>query len=107
MTTLLPSPKGKKAHSFDGFIVLTSGAEGQRPVGEAAPSNPAYNAGRCWSWTATWIEGLPHPKLVLPSYVEKSENDPTSIEFHYTLGHIMRTPAALGPPSPLYFQRPS
>ena len=54
-TTPLPAPNGNNAHSFDGlFTFPESGAEGQLPVAEAAPGNPAYNGGRWSVNTVTW-----------------------------------------------------
>ncbi len=80
-TTSLPAPNGKNNQSFDKIFVFTNGADGQLPVGEAAPGNPMYNGGRWWVHTATWIDDLPHPKFVLTSYDE--------VMFHYGLGHII------------------
>ena len=42
-TTSLPAPNGKNNQSFDKIFVFTNGAEGQLPVGEAAPGNPSSN----------------------------------------------------------------
>ena len=91
-TTSLPGPNGKNDQSFDKIFVFTNGAEGQLPVGEAAPGNPMYNGGRWWVHTATWIDDLPHPKIVLTSYEE--------VMFHYGLGHLIIEDAGI------YFQCP-
>ena len=91
-TTSLPGPNGKNNQSFDKIFVFTNGAEGQLPVGEAAPGNPNYNGGRWWVHTATWIDELPHDKFVLTSYDE--------VMFHYKLGHIIIADAET------YFQCP-
>lgn len=80
-TTTLPAPNGKNNQSFDKIFVITNGADGQLPVGEAAPGNPGYNGGRWWVHTAAWIDELPHPKVVLTSYDE--------VMFHYSLGHLI------------------
>lgn len=80
-TTSLPAPNEKNEQSFDKIFVVTNGADGQLPVGEAAPGNPNYNGGRWWVHTATWIDDLPHPKMVLTSYEE--------VMFHYDLGHLI------------------
>ena len=80
-TTDLPAPNGKNDQSFDKLFVFTNGAEGQLPVAEAAPGNPSYNGGRWAAMTATWIDELPHPKLVLTSYED--------VMFHYNLGHLI------------------
>lgn len=79
-TTTLPAPNGKNDQSFDPIFVFTNGANGQLPVGEAAPGNPNYNGGRWSVHLATWIDDLPHEKMVLTSYDE--------VMFHYNLGHI-------------------
>lgn len=91
-TTSLPGPNGKNNQSFDKIFVFTNGAEGQLPVGEAAPGNPNYNGGRWTVQQATWIDELPHPEMVLMSYDE--------VMFHYSLGHIIITDAET------YFQCP-
>ncbi|HSJ56984.1 MAG TPA: hypothetical protein VLC95_07370 [Anaerolineae bacterium] len=79
-TTTLPAPTAANAQSYDVILVFTNGAEGQLPVAEAAPGNPNYNGGRWTAYTATWIENLPHPKIVLTSYDD--------VLFHVSLGHI-------------------
>lgn len=48
--TTLPPPNGKNNQSYDKLFVIP----GQMPVGEAAPSNPAYNGGRWFTHTVTW-----------------------------------------------------
>lgn len=79
-TTDLPGPNGKNNQSFDKIFVFTNGAEGQLPVAEAAPGNPLYNGGRWTAQSATWIDDLPHDKMVLTSYDE--------VMYHANLGHI-------------------
>jgi hypothetical protein len=91
-TTSLPAPMDTNAQSFDPIFVFTNGAEGQLPVGEAAPGNPMYNGGRWSAYTATWIEELPHAKPVLTSYEE--------VQFHANLGHLILEEIGL------YFQCP-
>jgi hypothetical protein len=91
-TTSLPAPNDKNDQSFDKIFVVTNPAEGQLPVGEAAPGNPNYNGGRWWVHTATWIEDLPHPKPVLTSYDQ--------VMLHYGLGHLIIEDAEV------YFQCP-
>lgn len=91
-TTSLPAPNDKNKQSFDKIFVFTNGAEGQPPVGEAAPGNPSYNGGRWWVFTATWADDLPHPELVLTSYEE--------VMFHAELGHLILEDAGI------YFQCP-
>ena len=107
VATPLPAPNGKNAHSFDKLFVFTNGAEGQLLVGDSAPGNPSYNGGRWETWTASWIEDLPHPKVVLTAYAKDSVDNPFySIEFHYELGHIMLEKGSPGPPPPPYFECP-
>lgn len=91
-TTTIPGPNGKNNQSFDKIFVFTNGVDGQLPVGEAAPGNPMYNGGRWSVYTATWIDDLPHPKLMLTSYED--------VMFHYDLGHIVLEDAET------YFQCP-
>jgi hypothetical protein len=91
-TTSLPAPNDSNQQSFDMIFVVTNGAEGQMPVGEAAPGNPMYSGGRWWVHTATWIEDLPHPKPVLTSYDE--------VMLHAGLGHLIIEDAEI------YFQCP-
>ena len=91
-TTSLPAPNDNNQQSFDMIFVVTNGAEGQMPVGEAAPGNPMYSGGRWWLHTATWIEDLPHPKPVLTSYDE--------VMLHAGLGHLIIADAQV------YFQCP-
>lgn len=80
-TTSLPAPTEANAQSYDLIFAFTNGAEGQLAVAEAAPGNPNYNGGRWSAYSATWIENLPHPKIVLTSYAD--------VLFHVSLGHII------------------
>lgn len=91
-TTSLPAPNGNNDQSFDKIFVVTNGAEGQLPVGEAAPGNPNYSGGRWWVHTATWIDELPHSKVVLTSYED--------VMLHASLGHLIIADAEV------YFQCP-
>ncbi len=97
VTTELPAPNGNNAHSFDKFFVFTNGAEGQLPVGEAAPGK-GYNGGRWVTYTATWADEVPHPIFVLKSYEE--------VMFHYGLGHLTITKGSPAEGPPAYFQCP-
>ena len=97
-TTTLPAPNGKNNQSFDKLFVITNGVEEQLPVSEAAPGNPNYNGGRWWVHTATWIDDLPHPKLLLTSYEE--------VMFHYNLGHLIISEGSPEGGPPAYFQCP-
>jgi hypothetical protein len=91
-TTSLPAPNGNNQQSFDKIFVVTNGAEGQLPVGEAAPGNPMYNGGRWWVHTATWTDGSPNPLPVLTSYDE--------VMYHASMGHLIIEDAEV------YFQCP-
>lgn len=54
-TTSLPAPNGNNNQSYDGLYAFPNGgAEGQLPVAEAAPGNPAYNGGRWIAYAVTW-----------------------------------------------------
>lgn len=53
-TADLPAPTENNRQSFDGLFKFTNGVEGQLPVAEAAPGNPAYNSGRWIEYFATW-----------------------------------------------------
>jgi hypothetical protein len=53
-TTPLPAPTDHNAQSFDGLFGFSNGVEGQLPVSEAGPGNPAYNGGRWDLYTVTW-----------------------------------------------------
>ena len=94
-TTTLPAPTDHNAQSFDKIFVFTNGAEGQLPVGEAAPGNPMYNGGRWTAQLTEWTEAgmaAHDPLPVLMSYDE--------VMVHYNLGHLSITPAGN------YFQCP-
>ena len=91
-TTTLPAPTANNEQSFDKIFVVTNPAAGQLPVGEAAPGNSDYNGGRWWAHTATWIDDLPHDKVVLTSYED--------VMFHAKLGHLIIADAEV------YFQCP-
>jgi hypothetical protein len=60
-TTDLPPPNGNNDQSFDGLFKFTNGVEGQLPVAEAAPGNPAYNGGR---WIEYFVTFTGTPELV-------------------------------------------
>jgi hypothetical protein len=67
----LPAPNENNRQSFDPLIKFTNGAEGQLPVAEAAPGNPAYNGGRWIEYKATWDADAAH--VLLTSYAEVLE----------------------------------
>ena len=103
-TTGLPAPNAHNLQSFDKLFVITNGADGQLPVGEAAPGNPNYNGGRWITQTVVWTDlgidqhdgGVP----LLTSYAEVME--------HEALDHLRITPGSPGGPlaPPDYFQCP-
>lgn len=63
----LPAPTANNVQSYDKLFVFTNGAEGQLPVSEAGPGNPAYNGGRWFTHTVTWDDDITDPP-VLKSY---------------------------------------
>ena len=91
-TTTLPAPNENNQQSYDKIFVITNGAEGQLPVGEAAPGNPNYTGGRWSVQVATWADDVPHDIMVLTSYEE--------VMFHASLGHLTIESAGF------YFQCP-
>jgi len=60
-TASLPAPNDDNSQSFDGLFKFTNGVEGQLPVAEAAPGNPAYNGGR---WIEYFVTFTGTPELV-------------------------------------------
>jgi hypothetical protein len=101
-TTTLPPPNEHNLQSFDMLFVITNGAAGQMPVGEAAPGNPNYNGGRWFTqtvmWTADGMDAYGGALPVLMSYEE--------IEYNYDMEYLeikAGSPAG-GPPD--YFQCP-
>lgn len=74
----LPEPRGNNQQSFDGLFVVVNGVEGQMPVAEAAPGNPAYNGGRWDVYQVMWIAGEPS---LLTSYDD--------IAYQEMLGNVM------------------
>ena len=102
-TTTLPPPNEHNLQSFDMLFVITNGAPGQMPVGEAAPGNRNYNGGRWFTQTVMWTadgmdyydeEGVP----VLMSYEE--------IEYNYDMGYLEINPGSPAGGPPDYFQCP-
>lgn len=53
----LPAPNDSNVQSFDKLVSFTNGVEGQLAVAEAGPGNPAFNGGRWFTQSATWIDG--------------------------------------------------
>jgi hypothetical protein len=102
-TTALPAPNENNRQSFDALYVITNSnnPQGQLPVSEAAPGNPAYNGGRWFTHTVEWTsEGFMAHGIVpvLKSYDE--------IMTHKYLGHLVITPGSFPNGPPVYFQCP-
>lgn len=91
----LKEPRGNNSQSFDGLFVVVNGVEGQMPVAEASPGNPAYNGGRWNVYQVMWIAGEPS---LLTSYDD--------IAYQESMGNVLvvhGTPPG-GPPQ--YFVCP-
>ncbi|WP_152204991.1 hypothetical protein [Marinobacter changyiensis] len=102
-TTALPAPTANNLQSFDTLYVVTNSnnPEGQLPVSEAAPGNPAYNGGRWFTHTVEWTEAafMDHGFVpVLTSYED--------IQYHESIGHLAITPGSFPDGPPVYFQCP-
>ena len=102
-TTVLPAPNEHNRQAFDALYVITNSnnPEGQLPVSEAAPRNPAYNGGRWFTHTVEWTaEGFMAHGIVpvLMSYGD--------IQLHENLGHLVITPGSFPNGPPVYFQCP-
>jgi hypothetical protein len=67
-TTSLPAPTDANAQSYDVIVVIMNGPDGQLPVAEASPGNPAYNGGRWTAFAGTWAGGAMDPPPMLTSY---------------------------------------
>lgn len=91
----LPAPNANNVQSFDKLFVITNGADGQLPVSEAGPGNPAYNGGRWFTHTVTWT--LENPPLVT-SYAE--------LLYHESEGHLTIEEGSPDGGPPDYFECP-
>ena len=99
-TTMLPAPNDHNVQSYDILYVITNGADGQLPVGDAGPRNRYYNGGRWFTHTAMWTDlGL---EVMVPLPVLKSYED---IMQQYDAGHLDIWSGSPGGP-PDYFQCP-
>ena len=101
--TTLPAPNEHNRQSFDPLFVVTNSnnPDGQLPVSEAAPGNPAYNGGRWFTHTVEWTdEGFMAYGFVpvLTSY--------SDIQEHEALGHLVITPGSFPNGPPVYFECP-
>jgi len=102
-TTALPAPNEYNRQAFDALYVITNSnnPQGQLPVSEAAPGNPAYNGGRWFTHTVEWTaEGFMAHGIVpvLMSYED--------IQLHESLGHLVITEGSFPDGPPVYFQCP-
>ena len=97
----LPAPTDRTRQAYDALYVVTNGADGQLPVGEAAPGNPAFNGGRWFTHTATWTaEGFAdHGTVPLLT----SQED---VDLHESLGHLDVSPGSPPGGPPAYFECP-
>ncbi len=99
----LPEPNGRNLKSFDKLFIITNSnnPDGQMPVAEAAPGNPAYNGGRWFTHTVEWTEAgfAAHGTVpVLTSYDD--------VMLHYSLGHLSITAGTFEGGPPAYFECP-
>lgn len=102
---ILPAPTENNLQSFDKLFVITNSnnPDGQMPVAEAAPGNPAYNGGRWFTQTVEWTQSGFDDHGTVP--VLTSYDD---VMLHYSLGHLTITagsPGGEGAP-PDYFECP-
>jgi hypothetical protein len=103
-TTVLPAPDEHNGQAFDALYVVTNSnnPQGQLPVSEAAPGNPAYNGGRWFTHTVEWTAAgfMAHGGIVpvLTSY-----ND---IQLQKAAGYVVITPGSFPDGPPVYFQCP-
>lgn len=95
--------------SLDGLYVVTNSnnPDGQLPVAEAAPGNPAYNGGRWWTHTVEWTqEGFDFHGTVPVLTRYGPDDDSSSILFHEARGHLAVTEGAPEGGPPDYFRCP-
>ncbi|MEJ2597307.1 MAG: hypothetical protein P8Z00_03190 [Anaerolineales bacterium] len=86
----LPAPNANNSQSFDKLFKITNSnnPDGQLPVAEAGPGNPAYNGGRWNVQIVTWTQAGFDAHGIVP--VLKSYDD---VMLHYNLGHLTITSA--------------
>ncbi|MCR8913320.1 hypothetical protein FDP08_07815 [Marinobacter panjinensis] len=102
-TTTLPAPTANNLQSFDALYVVTNSnnPEGQLPISEAAPGNPAYNGGRWFTHTVEWTG----PGFMYHGIVPVLTSD-EDIDYHEAMGHLTITPGSFPDGPPVYFQCP-
>ncbi|MBN1238392.1 MAG: hypothetical protein JXB36_07810 [Gammaproteobacteria bacterium] len=102
-TTTLPAPNPNNLQSFDVLYHVTNSnnPQGQLPVAEAGPGNPAYNGGRWFTHTVEWTAQGFMDHGIVP--VLTSQQD---VLLHESLGHLVITPGSFPGGPPVYFQCP-
>lgn len=102
-TTTLPAPTPHNLQSFDALYVITNSnnPQGQLPVSEAAPGNPAYNGGRWFTHTVEWTSAGFMDHGIVPILMSYDD-----IMTHEALGHLVITPGSFPGGPPVYFQCP-
>jgi hypothetical protein len=102
-TTTLPAPNSHNLQSFDVLYVVTNSnnPQGQLPVGEAAPGNPAYNGGRWFTHTVEWTAQGFMDHGIVPVLTSEQEG-----LLHENLGHLVGTSGSFPGGPPVYFQCP-
>ena len=101
--------KNPNEHSLDAFYVVTNSnnLEGQIPVSEAAPGNPAYNGGRWATKTVEWTQAGLDAHGTVPVLTRYGPaDDSESIQFHQALGHLTITDGSPPGGPPAYFRCP-
>lgn len=98
----IPGPNDHNGQSFDGLYIIRNHPDGQLPVSEAAPGNPAYNGGR-WNvnqvyWTADGFMAYGGDVPVLMSFDE--------ILYEESLGHVLIVAGTFEGGPPQYFLCP-
>lgn len=102
-TTTLPAPNPDNLQSFDALYVVTNSnnPQGQLPVAEAAPGNPAYNGGRWFTHTVEWTAAAFQTYGYVP--VLKSADD---VLYQASMGYVVITPGSFPDGPDVYFQCP-
>jgi hypothetical protein len=97
----LPTPNASNLQSFDKLFMITNSnnPEGQLPVADAGPGNPAYNGGRWYGQTVSWTQAAFDVYGTVP--VLKSYSD---IQSQYQMGYLTITPGAAS--GPTFFECP-
>ena len=101
--TVLPAPNPYSVQSFDELYVITNSnnPQGQLPVAEAAPGNPAYNGGRWFTHSVEWTADGFSWHGIVPVLTSEAE-----VLEHASLGHLIITPGSFPDGPPIYFECP-